>query len=86
MSVCGPTETKDTAVLRYFVAGNLWLLAAVVLFIGRTFERSQPTRYSIFGAGRLLSPTEYGWMIAVVALLSAACFWRYTATRSRSAE
>jgi hypothetical protein len=36
----------------YFVAANLWLALAVVAFVGKTYERSQPTMYSVFGVGR----------------------------------
>ena len=51
----------------YFIVGNLWLLVALALFVGRTFERGSPTRYSFFGVGGWLSPFAYGFLIVVTA-------------------
>lgn len=44
---------------RYFIAGNLWLLASLLVFVGRRFERSGPTMYSVFGFGRSFSANGY---------------------------
>lgn len=44
---------------RYFIAGNAWLFAAVMLYIGKCSERAAPDRYSVFGTGRWFSPSEY---------------------------
>lgn len=67
--------------LRYFVAGNLWLAAAMIVFLGRTFERSSPTRYSFFGVGAWLPPAEYAGLIIGLAVLSVAFFWRAAQSR-----
>ena len=72
--------------LRYFVAGNLWLAATLIVFLGRTFERSSPTRYSFFGLGTWLSPAEYTGLIAALVLLSIAFFWRAARNGSASAS
>lgn len=47
----------------YFLAGNFWLLMALLLLIGRKAERYQPTFYSFFGIGGWLSPIAYGFLI-----------------------
>lgn len=36
---------------KFFVAGNLWLLIALVVLLGRNVERHDPTRYSFIGYG-----------------------------------
>lgn len=54
---------------RYFVAGNLWLVAALVLHVGRTFARSEPTMYSFFGMGRWFYPESYSLLVGVCAAI-----------------
>jgi hypothetical protein len=46
-----------------FAAGNLWLVTALVLFLGRKAVRYAPTRYAFFGVGSWLSPVAYGFLI-----------------------
>ena len=70
--------------LRYFVAANFWLFVALTLFIGRTYERSNPERYSFFGAGAWLSPAEYWCMLIAVLIIAATFGYRYERTRNRS--
>jgi hypothetical protein len=41
-----------------FVFGNVWLLVAVTLHLGKVIEREEPTRYSFFGGG-WLTPAAY---------------------------
>ena len=53
----------------YFVAGNLWLLIALVLLLGRKAERFQPTFYSFFGTRSWLSPFAYGFLIVACAFI-----------------
>lgn len=53
--------------MRYFVAGNLWLMMALVLFLGRDVARTQPTMYSFFGAGGWHHPTTYNLFIIISA-------------------
>lgn len=64
---------------RYFLAGNLWLIFAALAFVGRTFERSEPTRYSFFGVGRWFDPGEYSMFVGALLAAALACFvlhWR----------
>lgn len=64
---------------RYFVAGNVWLLVALVLFVGRTYERSSPSRYSVFNGGQWFSPEAY-WLLIIaaagVAIFFFVLMWR----------
>lgn len=53
----------------YFVVGNLWLLMALVLWVGRNVARTHPTRYSFFDVGGWLSPFAYGFLILACALI-----------------
>jgi len=65
--------------LRYFVFANLWLLVTLCLFLGKTFERSEPLRYSFMGYGAWLSPEAYTSAIVACLLVSLGCFvawWR----------
>ena len=59
----------------YFLAGNLWAALAVIAFVGRTWERDGPTRYSFFGGGRYFSTGGYASLIAGRALAAAFCFY-----------
>jgi hypothetical protein len=51
---------------RYFIAANFWLLVALVLFVGRSVQRSAPTRYSVFNGGQWFSSETYGLMVLAV--------------------
>ena len=65
--------------LRYFVFANLWLLVTLCLYLGKTYERSAPERYSFMGHGAWLSPEAYTGAIAACAAVSLGCFiawWR----------
>ncbi|BBO35678.1 hypothetical protein PLANPX_5290 [Lacipirellula parvula] len=62
---------------RYFIAGNFWLVAALLIFIGKRYERSEPTMYTVFGVGRYFSEGEYttltlGTLAIAVAFFTAA--------------
>ena len=52
-----------------FVAGNLWLIVALVLLLGKNIMRGNPTRYSFFGVGGWYSPGAYWLMILVCAAM-----------------
>ena len=54
---------------QYLTAGNLWLAAALVLWLGRKAVRFEPTRYAFFGAGAWLSPAGYGFLIVACLLV-----------------
>jgi hypothetical protein len=54
--------------MRYFIAGNLWLLVALILLVGRTYERSSPLRYSFMHLA-WFEPTTYTALIVVTAVL-----------------
>jgi hypothetical protein len=36
------TQQLHKLMTRYFVAANVWLILAVIVFLGRTFERDEP--------------------------------------------
>src|SRR5689334_19536855 len=68
--------------LRYFVAGNIWLLLSLAIFANRlTFYRSNgPSYYSIQGLPRLFSSVGYGIFTCVPVVASAVCFILYWKT------
>ena len=71
--------------LRYFIFANAWLLVTLCLFLGKTYERSDPTRYSFMGYGAWLSPAGYNAAVCACLLVSVACFaawWRTPGDRS----
>ena len=53
----------------YLCLGNLWLLVALALYVGRTYERSAPSMYSAWGVGRWFYPGEYTALVLVPAAL-----------------
>ena len=59
--------------MRYFVAGNFWLFVSLLLFVGKTYERSSPTRYSFLGVGHWFTPLGYNLLVALTFLI-AVCF------------
>lgn len=59
---------------RYFAAGNLWTVFAVLTFMGQKKEQSSPEMYSFFGVGRWFSPNEYNLLIVTMILAAAVCF------------
>jgi hypothetical protein len=69
--------------LRYFVAGNIWLLVSFVVFTGRstTFVQAAGTTwntyYSVPTLARQFSAAEYGAIVCVPVAASAACFILY---------
>lgn len=68
----------------YVVFGNLWLLSALVLMLGRTVERSNPTMYSFFGLGGWHYPIWYHVMVLACVVIASAHFRK--AARARTDE
>jgi hypothetical protein len=66
--------------LRYFVAGNLWLIVALVMYIGRVTEHSDPVGMSLFGIGQAFQPHEYWAVIAMPTAASLLYFVMYAAS------
>lgn len=56
----------------YFVLGNVWLLAAMGLWLGRNLHTLEPVRYSFFGVGGPHSPLAYQSMILVCVVIGVA--------------
>ena len=69
--------------IRYFVAANIWLVIAMILFAGRTYERTSPTRFSVFHGGQWLAPEEYLLLILVPFAISMFFFLLTWKTRDR---
>ena len=59
--------------LRYFIAGNLWLFVALLMLIGKRAWRAGPTRYSCFGVGSL-TPGLYALLVVGCIAVAFACF------------
>ena len=59
--------------LRYFVAGNVWLFLAVLAYVGQTSVSDTPV-HRIFGVGRLLEPFEYNSLLFLLLMMSLICF------------
>ena len=71
----------------YFVAGNVWLIIALVLLLGKNNVRIQPTFHSFFGVGGWYSPGAYWLMIVACAALGVGFLnaaWRKQQTNSDS--
>jgi hypothetical protein len=69
--------------LRYFVAGNVWLCFALLAFVGRTperFVRSRPgysdgyTVYSVLGLGTEFGIWEYRGLVGGLLCMAVVCF------------
>ncbi len=68
---------------RYFVTGNLWLMLAVLMVLGRGIERTQPTIVSFFGSGWLY-PSTYAFLVGLCGLAASICFVLAWKTRRHS--
>jgi hypothetical protein len=74
--------------LRYFVAGNLWLLLAVVLVLGRELWRTGPALYGFAGVEGSLTAVSYNAIVAFCVTAAAIFFllaWK-THDRQQSPE
>ncbi len=74
--------------LRYFVAGNVWAFAAVVLTLGRRPWDMAPAQYPCPGPGSL-DPVSYN-LIIVFCITAAAVFfllaWRTESKKVTSSQ
>lgn len=61
--------------MRYFMAGNFWLFMALLLVLGKTYERSSPLRYSSFGMGHWFTPAGYNLLVLLVFALALLFFF-----------
>lgn len=55
--------------MRFFVAGNLWLLSALLMLLGREYWRGSYHLYSFFGIGGPLYPIVYNLATILAAVL-----------------
>ena len=55
-----------------FIAGNVWLLMSVVLWLGRKAVRFEPTRYAFFEVGGWHSPFSYNLLIMMCVVVGLA--------------
>ena len=69
---------------RYFVTANIWLLFALLIFVGRTYERSDPLRYSVFHGGQWFSPEAYTLLMLIPSAVAAVLFFLAWKTRDKS--
>ncbi len=69
---------------RYFITANLWLIFAAVALLGRTYERSDPIRYSFFHGGQWFSPESYMLLVLAMIAVSAFLFFLTWKTRNKS--
>jgi hypothetical protein len=58
----------------YYVMGNVWLIIALILLVGRFPVREAPTMYSFFGMGGWRYPSDYNLMIGVGVLAAVIQF------------
>ena len=66
---------------RYWVTANVWLIIAAITLLGRSYERSAPTRYSFFHSGQWFSGGTYA--LIVFAFIAIAAFFFGLAWRTR---
>ena len=60
-----------------FWAGNMWLIIALTLWIGKTYVRSEPTMVSFFGEGQSMYPSTYGLLVIVCLALGIYFLWMW---------
>jgi hypothetical protein len=71
---------------RYFIAANVWLIFAGVVFFGRTFVYEGPDRpnvYSFFGRGPRFDSGSYTLIVFVLLAVSAFFFFLTWKTRKK---
>ena len=65
--------------MRYFVAGNIWTFIALVIFLLRDTQRTDPLRVSFLGLGTWFSPAQYNAIALLVFVFACSFFvtgWR----------
>ncbi len=68
----------------YFIAGNFWLFAALVMVLGRKVARTQPTMYSFFDVGGWYYPGTYNLWIGVCLIAALTCLALAWTSRRRT--
>jgi hypothetical protein len=64
----------------YFIAGNMWLFAAAVVFWGQEFTPATSGMVSgyqewrLFGIGRTFYAYQYPWLLGALIVIAATCF------------
>ena len=59
----------------YFLAGNVWLLVAAVVYWGREFNTAgDVTCWKLFGIGRVFEAYQYPWVLGAAIVMAAVCF------------
>ncbi len=58
----------------FLVLGNLWLVVALTLELGKHIARTQPTMYSFLPWGKWYYPGTYNSWIALCVLMAAVHF------------
>ena len=69
----GALNWRSREMLRYFIAGNLWMLLGILLLVGREAWRTGPVRYGFLGVGSL-SATVYNLVVAFCVIAAAIFF------------
>ena len=67
--------------LAAFIFGNVWLIAAVAMFLGCKFARSDPYMVSFTTQGAWLYPGTYNAVNLFCLLVALGCFGVTAATR-----
>ena len=70
---------------RFFVAGNVWLVLALLMVLGSRVERDQPTMVAFFGLGAWFYPETYSRLEGLCVAVAVACFALAWKTRRRAA-
>ena len=67
------------------IVGNVWLMAALALVLGRHLERTEPMMYSFMQCGDWYSPETYNlWIGLCVAVAVAHFILSFFAWRKRA--
>ncbi len=70
---------------RFFVAGNVWLVLALLMVLGSHVERHQPTMVAFFGLGAWFYPETYNGLVGLCVAAAVVCFALAWRTRRRAA-
>ena len=59
----------------YFVAGNMWLVVAAVVWWGRVSNTAGDlSGWTLFGIGRQFEAYQYAWCLGIPIVMAAICF------------
>jgi len=67
-----PQPRHSLKLILYVVLGNVWLLIALALYVGKTYEPGSPPMYSVYGVGRWFTAGEYELIVLAPAALGMA--------------